>query len=203
MGMVATSSGLAEALFPQVRLRVLGLLFGQPQRRFQTSEIIRLAESGFGAVHRELERLSRAGILNVSTVGNGKFYQANQTSPLFDELRHIVLKTVGLVEPIRAALRKFHDRIEVAFVYGSIAKRTDTASSDIDLMVIGRDLSYADIYGSLHRAEKSLQRTVSPNVASPQEWKRMLKEKRSFASRISQQDKLFVFGDEDELQRIG
>lgn len=197
------TGGLGEALFPRVRLRVLSLLFGQPERRFQTSEIIRLADSGFGAVHRELERLTHAGILEVSAVGNGKFYQANQASPLFNELRHIVLKTAGLVEPIRTALRKFRDRIEVAFVYGSIAKRTDTASSDIDLMVIGHDLSYADIFGSLHRAEKSLQRTVNPNVVSTEQWKRMLNEKRSFASRISQQDKLFVFGDENELQGIG
>jgi predicted nucleotidyltransferase len=192
------AGGLGSVLFPQVRLRILSLLLGQPNRKFQTAEIIRLAGSGFGAAHRELERLSKAGILNVSVLGNGKFYQANDASPIFSELQGIVLKTAGLVEPIRAALKKFRD-IDVAFIYGSIAKQTDTAASDIDLMVIGRGLSYSEIYEGLHKAERDLQRAVNPTVLSPEEWKKQLNEKRSFANRIVQQNKLYIVGDEREL----
>jgi predicted nucleotidyltransferase len=199
----ASASGLGGALFPRVRLRILSFLLGQPQRKFQTAEIIRLVGSGFGATHRELERLGQAGILNVSTIGNGKFYQANEASPIFDDLQRIVLKTAGLVEPVRAALKKFRDNIDVAFIYGSVAKRADTAASDVDLMVIGRGLTYSEIYEGLHKAEKELQRTINPNVVSPDEWKKMLSERRSFASRIVQQDKLFVFGDDHELERAG
>jgi hypothetical protein len=185
------AGGLGSVLFPQVRLRILSLLLGQPNRKFQTAEIIRLAGSGFGAAHRELERLSKAGILNVSVLGNGKFYQANDASPIFSELQGIVLKTAGLVEPIRAALKKFRDI--------DVAKQTDTAASDIDLMVIGRGLSYSEIYEGLHKAERDLQRAVNPTVLSPEEWKKQLNEKRSFANRIVQQNKLYIVGDEREL----
>ncbi len=194
---------LAHALFSRVQLRVLSILFGHPGQEFSASEVIRRASSGSGAVQRELERLSVAGIVMAGRSGNRKLYRANAQSPIFNELHQIVLKTEGLVEPIRHALRAFQDRIAVAFVYGSIAKQTDTATSDIDLMIIGTDLSYGALYSALQKVEKSLGRSINPNVMAPGEWKKRLEEKRSFADRIAQQPKLFVFGDEDELQRVG
>ena len=106
MGMKArpTHSGLAEALFSPVQMKVLGLLFGQPERVFQSAELIRLADSGTGAVHRQLRRLEDAGWVSISRVGNQKHYQANQACPAFHELRGLIVKTVGLVEPLRKAL---------------------------------------------------------------------------------------------------
>src|SRR5688572_5556598 len=142
MGTVVSQGGLASALFSSVQLRVLSLLFARPDKEFQLTELIKLARSGRGAVQRELEKLSKAGIVEVSSRENRKTYRANRLSPIFDELHGLIIKTVGLLEPIRNALRKFCSDVTVAFVYGSVAKGTDTARSDIDLTIIGTDLDY-------------------------------------------------------------
>jgi predicted nucleotidyltransferase len=197
------AAGLASALFSQVQLRVLGLLLGQPARGYQLTEVINLAGSGRGAVQRELKKLSKSGILNVSIAGGRKVYQANRQSPIFEEIHSLILKTVGLIEPLRKALRSFLPKIEIAFVYGSVAQGHDTAKSDIDLMIIGSDIAYAEIYASLLKAEKTLARSINPNLMSPTEWKQRVLDKNSFVTKIAQQPKLFVIGTEDELEGIG
>jgi hypothetical protein len=130
----AASAGLADALFSPVQQRVLGLLFGQPDRRYQSSELIRLADSGTGAVHRQLSRLAEAGWVTIIRTGNQKHYQANRASPAFADLHGLIVKTVGIVEPLRPALTARARDIRAAFVYGSLAKGTDKAGSDIDVM---------------------------------------------------------------------
>src|SRR5689334_22338152 len=125
-------TGLADALFSRTQQRVLALLFGQPDRSFYASEVIALAGGGSGAVQRELARLTESGLVTLRPLGKQKYYQANPESPLFSELRGIVEKTVGLVEPLRAALMPLSAKIHAAFVFGSVAKREDSASSDID-----------------------------------------------------------------------
>lgn len=120
---------MADALFPQVRQRVLALLYGNPDRRFFTNEILALAQSGRGAVQRELAALSEAGLLTVTAQGNQKHYQANAAAPVFAELRGLVLKTSGLGDVLRAALAPLAAQIDAAFVYGSIARQEDTAST--------------------------------------------------------------------------
>lgn len=194
-------TGLAKALFSTVQQRVLALIFGQPDRSFYTSEIIRTVRSGSGAVERELARLQESGLVTVERIGNQKHYRANPASPIFEELRSIVLKTAGLSEPLRAALSAYADRIKTAFVYGSVAKGSDTAQSDIDLMVIGDDLSYPDLYAGLEKAERVLQRPVNPTFMTPAEWRRKRAQKGSFAAKISAQPKIFVLGAEDDLRR--
>src|SRR5690242_19641978 len=156
MGKKTKSPGLAGALFSQVQLRVLRLFMGQPDHSYQISDVIRLAKSGSGAIQRELEKLTMAGILAVSISGKRKTYRANRQSPIFDELHRMIMKTVGLVDPVRASLEPFCGNIALAFVYGSVANGKDTAGSDIDLMVFGRDLSYAEIYGALEKTQKFL-----------------------------------------------
>ncbi|MEO7972337.1 MAG: winged helix-turn-helix domain-containing protein, partial [Thermoanaerobaculia bacterium] len=120
-------AGLAGALFTPVQQRVLGLLFGQPERRFQSAEIIRLAAGGTGAAHRQLLKLEKVGLVTARREGSQKYYQANPKSPIYSELHGLIVKTVGLAEPLRAALAPFAKQIELAFVFGSIAKRTDRA----------------------------------------------------------------------------
>jgi DNA-binding MarR family transcriptional regulator len=105
MGTNDDRGSLADALFTPVQQRVLGLLFGQPERRFQSAEIIRLAKSGTGAVHRQLQRLAQAGLVTVTPSGNQKHYQARRDTPVFDELHGLIVKTVGIVEPLRVALQ--------------------------------------------------------------------------------------------------
>jgi predicted nucleotidyltransferase len=192
-------TGLADALFTPVQQRVLGMLFGQPERRFQSSELIRLAGSGTGAVHRVLTRLADAGLIAVERVGNQKHYRANADSPVFAELGGLVRKTVGLVVPLQSALAPLARKIAAAFVYGSIARGEDRASSDIDLLVISDALDYPHLYAALQPAEAALARPVSPNLMTRAEWRRKRKQKDSFAARIASQPRLFVIGADDDL----
>ena len=129
-------TSLADALFTTTQQRVLALLFGQPARSFFASELIRLTGSGSGAVQRELKRLVSSGLVTVKRIGRQKHFQANPDCPVFDELCAMVRKTVAMVEPIRQALAPLAEGIALAVVYGSVAKGTDTASSDIDLLVV-------------------------------------------------------------------
>lgn len=196
---VFAPTALADVLFTPVQQRVLGLLFGQPDRRFQSAELIRLAGAGTGAVHRVLKRLAGVGLLRVDEIGRQKFYQANEQAPVYTELVGLVRKTVGLVGPLQAALAPLAGRIVAAFVYGSVARGSDRAESDIDLMVIGDDLDYAALLAVLASADEALARTVNPNLMTRAEWRRKQGEAQSFASRIAAQPKVFVLGSEDDL----
>src|SRR3546814_4690411 len=137
--------GLADVLFPGTKQRVLGLLFGQPERSFYATEVIGMVASGSGAVQRELAALVQSGLVTVRAVGNQKHYQANPESPIFAELCAIVQKTIGLAEPLRKALAPLKQQIAAAFVYGSIDKTTDTASSAIEQMLHSDSISYGDV----------------------------------------------------------
>ena len=190
---------MADALFSPVQQRVLGLLFGQPARRFQSAELIRLAGSGTGAVHCQLERLAGAGWINAYRVGNQKYYQANGEAPAFGELHQLVLKTSGLVEPLREALSPESNGIRAAFVYGSVARGDDRATSDIDLFVISDRLTYTELYGALQPAERRLARTVNVNVMTPTEWRDRRSDADSFVTRIASLPKLFVIGTDADL----
>jgi predicted nucleotidyltransferase len=156
-----SASGLAKG-----QQRVLGILFAEPDRSFPATELIARAGVGTGAVHRELTRLVDAGLVTATPVGKQRRYEANRESPLFPELHGLVLKTVGLVEPLRRALSPFGSQIRAAFVYGSVAKGADTARSDIDLMVVGDDVAYSELYAALVDAEAALSRPVDPTIFS-------------------------------------
>ena len=194
-----TPSALADALFTPVQQRVLSLLFGQPGRRFQSAELIRLAGSGTGATHRLLKRLAESGLVRANTEGHQKYYQANRESPVFEELLGLVRKTVGLAGPLREALAPLSDRIQAAFVFGSLARGEDTAGSDIDLMVISDELDYQTIFEAVQAAERKLGRPVNPNLMTPQEWRRKRGQPDSFAARLEDRPRLFVLGSEDDL----
>jgi predicted nucleotidyltransferase len=178
---------------------VLALLFGQPERSFRSAEIIALADSGTGAVHRQLMRLAESGLVKVTRAGNQKHYQANPDSPVFAELHGLVVKTIGLAGPLEAALEPFRERIQAAFVYGSIAKGLDTARSDIDLMVICDDLAYSDLYDALQEAEATLGRPVHVSLATVAEWKRKLADGNAFVTKIQAQPRIPLIGSVDEL----
>jgi len=186
--------GLADALFTKVQQRVLAVLFGNPGRSFYANELIALAGSGTGAVQRELARLASSRLVTVSHVGNQKHYQANAASPVYEELRGLVLKTSGLVDVLRAALQPLAARIETAFVYGSVAKQQDTAGSDIDLMVVSDTLSYADLFAALEGAAEKLGRAVNPTVYSRKELDKRVRSDNAFIKRVWSQPRLQVIG---------
>ncbi len=196
---VREGTSLADALFSNVQQRVLAYLFGQPERSFFATELIRLAGGGSGAVQRELARLEDSGLVLVSRVGTQKHYQANPKSPIFSELCGIAQKTVGLAEPLRDALKPLAKRIAAAFVYGSVAKKRDTATSDIDLMVISGKVTYADLFAALEEVSERLGRKVNPTVYSPQELAKRVKRDNAFVTRALAQPKIWLIGGESDL----
>lgn len=124
--------------------------------------------------------------------------EANASSPIFSELRGIVLKTVGLVEPLREALEPLADRIELAFVFGSVAKLSDHGASDVDLLVISDTLGYGDVFEALQSAEKQLARAVNPTVYTRAEWKCRRSRTESFTARIAGEPRIVVLGGDDD-----
>jgi predicted nucleotidyltransferase len=190
---------LADALFTRTQQRVLGVLFGQPDRSFYASELIRTAGTGSGAAQRELARLEDSGLIVSRRVGHQKHYQANTQAPLFDEVRGIVLKTIGLAEPLRATLKLLSPAIRAAFVYGSVAKATDRAASDIDLMIISDSLSYGEVFGVLERAARQLGRQVNPTVYTAEEFAKRARGENAFVTRVLEQPKIWIVGGENDL----
>lgn len=199
MGMINTSANtsIADALFSKVRQRVLGVLYGAPDRSFYTNEVIGLAQSGAGAVQRELADLAGAGLLTVHKQGNQKHFQANAASPVFAELRGLVLKTMGLADVLRAALAPLAPRIDRAFVFGSIAKQQDTAASDVDLLLVSDTLSYGELFGALEVASQTLGRTINPALYNAADFRARLKGDNAFINRVMQQPKIWLIGQED------
>jgi predicted nucleotidyltransferase len=196
----ARRASLADALFTGTQQRVLGLLFGQPVRSFYATELIGLAGGGSGAVQRELARLARSGLVTVRPVGNQKHYQANLNSPLFTELCGIMQKTVALAEPLREALQPLASQIRAAFVYGSVAKRQDSAASDIDLMVVSDAVSYGDVFATLEAASARLGRAVNPTILSGKDLAKRVKDDSAFVKRVLAQPKIWLIGGEDDLR---
>ena len=190
---------MANALFSKVRQRVLAVLFGNPGRSFYANEVIALAQSGTGAVQRELATLSEAGLLTVRRQGNQKHYQANAEAPIFTELRGLVLKTMGLADVLRVALAPLAPQITLAFVYGSVAKQQDTAASDIDVMIVSDALGYADVFDALESATAMLGRKVNPTLYTPAEVAKRTSQDNAFVTRVLQQPKIWLLGSEEQL----
>ena len=193
----------ADALFTKTQQRVLAVLFGQPQRSFYANELIGLAQSGSGSVQRELARLEASGLVTVHRIGNQKHYQANRAAPIFEELRGIVLKTFGVVDVLRATLAPLWPLVEVAFIYGSLAKGTEHAGSDIDLMVIGSLPSNAELLEALLPAQTQLGRAVNPTLYTQDEFAQRVRDGKSFILRVLEQPKILVKGSEHDIVQLG
>lgn len=194
----STRRSLADALFTTTQRRVLRALFGQPERSCYASELIRDAGTGSGAAQRELAKLEKSGLIVARRIGNQK-HQANAASPLFSELRNIVLKTVGLAEPLRDALKPLSSAIRAAFVYGSVAKATDQSASDIDLMIVSDSLTYGEVFGTIERVARTLGRQVNPTVYTVAEFSKRARAENAFVTRVLKGPKVWVIGSDDDL----
>ena len=166
------TTGLAEALFSATRQKVLGLVFGQPWRDFSISELIELAGAGSGGVQREMKRLADSGLVTVVPMGRQRRYRANASSPIYEELCAIVRKTIGPADLLRAALEPLAPEISLALLYGSVASGTDTASSDVDLLVVSDSLTMEVLFSALEDVEATLGRPVQPTVYTTKEFQR-------------------------------
>ena len=192
----------ADALFSKTQQHVLALLFCQPEKAFYLKEIIDWAKSGTGTVQRELSKLEQADLLRSWKVGHQRFYQANETSPIFSELCGIVNKTFGLVGVLQKALNPIHANICLAFVYGSIARGSGRANSDIDLLVVG-DVSHQVLLELLRAVETELGRTINPTLYTEAEFRSRIEAGKSFIIRVLAQPKWFVIGSEENLNDFG
>lgn len=196
------TSGLSDALFSKTQRQVLSLLFGNPDKSFYAKEIVRYAGVGVGSVQRELEKLSRVRLLTTEKIGNQKHYKANRKSPIFEELRGIVQKTFGLADVLRNTLDEFRDSVEIAFVYGSIAKGTDRANSDVDVMIVSDQLAYSEVLASVASVEANIGRPVNPTIYTAKEFKDKIKSDNSFVTRVISQRKIFLIGSEDDIPTV-
>jgi predicted nucleotidyltransferase len=192
----STSRGFAEALFSSTQQRVLGLFFGQPDRSFSLSEIINLARAGTGAVQREVSRLAQSGLIDVEEKEGRKRYKANPTSPIFDELRSIIEKTIGVPDQLRAALQPLAERIHLAVLFGSVAKGTDTAKSDIDILIVSDGLRLDEVYAAVELLEKQLGRQISPTIYTSNEFATRRRSGNSFLTRVLSGKHTVLIGDD-------
>lgn len=196
------TTSIGDALFTKTQQRVFGLLYGKPDRSFYTNEIVRRVNMGRGTVHRELERLVSAGLLVVTRAGNQRHYRANSENPVYHELLGIVRKTFGVADVISEVLVPVDDQMDLAFIYGSMAKGEDIASSDIDLLVVSDSLAFADLMNVLMDAEQSLGRPVNPSIYTKEQIRKKLKQKSVFLTRVMDQPKIWVKGVEDDIREV-
>lgn len=195
---------VADALFSSTQQRVLGLLFGQPERSFFGAEVIGLLGMGSGGVQRELKKLADSGLVRVFRVGNQKHYQANPESPIYAELVGLIRKTVGLVGPLRGALAASPEAVDLALVYGSVAKGGATAESDIDLLLVSDTLTLESAYGMLADVESTLGRPINPTLYTNAEFEKRLRDGNSFLHKVLSGDTILLQGRlPDDFQSSG
>lgn len=192
---------IGAALFGKTRLGVLALLYGRPDQARYLSEVVRAVGAGTGVVQRELARLTAAGLLRRTVQGKQVYFQANPDSPVFADLKGLVVKTAGVVDVIQASLAPLRDGVRLALIYGSIARGEETAASDIDLLVIGK-ASLFEVVSSLADAQETLRREVNPAVFPPAEFKRKGRAQDPFLTAVVKGPKLFVIGGERELAEL-
>jgi predicted nucleotidyltransferase len=186
---------IAKALFSDSQSRVLRWLFGQPERGYHINELLRLTGLGSASLQRELKKLAEAGLVRSERVGNLRRFQANTESPVYGELLALTRKTIGVEPMLRKALQPLASKLDRAFIYGSVAKGTDSAKSDIDVMLVGNKLTLSKVLELLVPMEEQLGRKISPTLLTPAEFKRRRAEKDSFVNRVLAQPTIPLIGD--------
>lgn len=190
---------MLETLFgSKLRVKVLAWLFTHPDERYFVRQLTIFVKEDSTNVSRELARLQKTGILVSTTEGKQKYYQANRQSPLFNELHGLLVKTAGIADILRFALMPARRRINMAFIFGSMANGTEQRNSDIDMMVIGKT-TFSEIVSLISPAQKTLGREINPVVYPVSEFKQKLSEGHRFLKNILSSNKIFIIGDENEL----
>ena len=192
---------LSSILFGKVRSTVLALLFCHSDKSFYFREIERFVGMGRGAVQRELENLVNAGLIIRRKHGNQVYYQANPKSAIFSEIKSLIIKTAGVADVLRAALIPLQAHVAAAFIFGSFTKGTETADSDVDVLVIG-DVKFSEIVDLLGSAQDFLGREVNPSIYPTDEFVSKISEKHHFVTSLINEPKIFLIGDQDVFERL-
>ena len=201
MSTMFKTDSLSATLFGKTRRAVLALLYSHIDESFYVRQIARTAGVGLGAVQRELKKLFEAGIIRRTVHGRQVYYQANQQCPVYTELKSLVVKTVGVGDVLRAALVPLSDRINVAFLFGSMVGGGERSSSDADVMVVG-DVTFAEVVSVLSRAQETVRREINPIVYPPEEFRFKLAADHHFLKKVLEGSKFFLIGDEHELAKL-
>jgi predicted nucleotidyltransferase len=201
MRTLADSKGQAGILFGKVRRSVLALLFAHSDEAFYLRQIARTSGCGLGPVQRELRKLAGAGIIRRTVRGRQVYFQANPECPFFPELKTLIIKTAGVGDILRNALAAIAGRINIAFIFGSLAKGEEGPRSDVDLLVVG-DLKYSDVVAKLQSAQRILGREVNPTVYPLREFKAKVRANHHFLTSVLKGPKIYLVGDENELERM-
>jgi len=192
---------LASLIFSEYRRRVLGLLLLHPERSYHVRELARLTGSSAGTLHKELTKLMQGGVLNRQEVGNQVHYSANRDCPIFTELASILRKTSGLADVLSEALSGVVGQIDVAFVFGSVARGEQNSNSDVDVMVVG-DVGFSEVIQALYPAQSILQREINPVVYSRAEFQRRVNAQEPFIVEVLSKPKLIVVGVENDIRKL-
>lgn len=192
---------LAEILSSRVRAEVFRLLFGPGPARLHMRELERQSGCIIGTIQTELKKLLRLELVSCQRDGNRLYYQANRAHPLYAEICALVLKTTGLIPVLRQALATA-EGIEVAFVFGSLARQEEGAASDVDLLVIGQS-SLRQLTPLLAGVASQIGREINPHTMSAPEFVRRRQEGDHFVTQLLATPRIFIRGDEDELANMG
>jgi uncharacterized protein len=192
---------ISQTLFGKTRRAVLSLLYSHVDDAFYLREIVRAAGVGVGTVQRELKELSEVGIIQRIVRGRQVYYQANPQCPVFEELKALVTKTVGIAAILQASLASLADRIHIAAIYGSVARSQEHRRSDVDLLVVGK-VTFAEIVSALDQAQKTINREINPTVYPPGEFRSKLLAGHHFLNTILGEPMYFLIGDKRELARL-
>ena len=194
-----TTASISDLLFPnQYRRKVLGLLLMRPEQQIHLRELARVIGAAPGTLKKELDALCEAGLLRAERVGNQVRFCANTAHPVFPELQALIRKTIGLVDALRLSLAPLAGRIDAAFVFGSMASGTESAGSDIDLMVVG-DAGFAEVVDATYEAQAALGREINPKVMSASEWQAKKAERNAFLQDVLNKPRIMLIGDADVL----
>jgi DNA-binding transcriptional ArsR family regulator len=200
-GITAQSGSLAELLSSKVKAEVFRLLFGLHGQPLHLRELERRSGLAIGTVRQELDRLTRLGLVEPRVDGNRRYYSAREDHPLYPEIRGLVLKTSGLADLLREALKKATS-VRGAFVFGSIAHGREQAHSDIDLLIIGA-ITLRQLTKLLSGMGGKVGREINPHVFTPAEFRRRKRAGNHFLKNVLSEPRMFIIGDEDELAAMG
>ena len=194
---------VAEALFGKTRRSVLSLLFGRPDERFYMRQVARMTGASVAAVQYELARLATAQLVVRAPEGKQVYFRANTESPVFNEIRGLMDKTVGAVSVVQSALSGLvgEGRIDIAFIYGSVATGTYDAYSDVDVMIIG-EIKLLGIIPALRVAQDRLGREINPTIYPGEELRMRLADREHFVTQVMDGPKIILIGSENDLERL-
>jgi DNA-binding transcriptional ArsR family regulator len=190
-----------ETLFGRYRRRILALLLLKPDESLHVREIARLTGTPAGSLHRELKLLAEAGLLTKERVGNQVRYQADRTSPIFEDLASIFRKTTGMADVLRDAFEPLAAHIDVAFVFGSVAQGKERQVSDVDVMVVG-EASFPSVVEALSSTQEQLRRDVNPVVMTAEAFRSKHRSGDRFVTRVVGEPKLYLLGGARELGEL-